>query len=752
MAWTPPPASASHECNAPAGAGKREGVTRMASQFRRLAAVLLSTSALALTAPALGQETASEEAPIYLEADQVEDIAGGTGYIARGNVRVRQEPRTLLADEIEYHPDENRVVARGHVIILGQGPFPQYADEVELDSQLASGVALGFASMLENNGRVAAGAAIRRENGSLHLEDAYYTACELCEDGEGEPTWRLRAREVVQDADDQMIYYRDARLEIGGVPVLYAPVFAHADPSSERRSGFLFPKVGVSSRLGFIYQQPYYWTISPSQDAVIAPRIMGNVNPLVYGEYRKRFWSGFMELEGSYTREFDIDSDGERFGEETDRWHIFGGGEWSITPDWRWGFGVQRTSDNLHLRRYDFSEEDKDRGAPIAPQRRQLVSQLYIDGRTQHSSGLFAIADFQTLATDADDDTVPVIAPIAHYSRVFTGSERWGRIETSFDAASLRRDIGFDYDRASASVDWRTRWTLPAGILISPFAQARSDAYRFEDELAGTSDTVYRSLGLAGTDISWPFFRSGETVDMIVEPVISYVSASDDEEAARIINEDSLSVDLDEGMLFQPVRAPGFDIWEDGQRLSYGIRATAFWGRSGQARLFLGQSERLDGSAVYNASSGLLADQSDYVVAGSIEIAGFDAEISARIDPESRDTNRLDVALGYSGDRFSADLRYLDISDANVTRGAQRELSGDFEMDLTGHWSAIGRVQRDLDREITRRQEIGIRFEDDCSQFDIVYQREDLGIRDLGPSESIQFRVTLFTLGSVSPE
>ena len=268
----------------------------MASHIRRLAAVLLSTSALAFTAPVLAQGAEVDEAPIYLEADHVEDIAGGTGYIARGNVRVRQDPRTLLADEIEYHPDENRVVARGHVIILGQGPFPQYADEVELDSQLAAGVAIGFASLLENNGQVAAAAAIRSADGSLQLNDAYYTACELCEDGEHEPTWRLRAREIVQDADEQMIYYRDARLEIGGVPVLYAPVFAHADPSSERHSGFLFPKVGASSRLGFVYQQPYYWSISPSQDLVIAPRVMTNVNPLIYGEYRKRFWSGFMEL------------------------------------------------------------------------------------------------------------------------------------------------------------------------------------------------------------------------------------------------------------------------------------------------------------------------------------------------------------------------------------------------------------------------------------------------------------------------
>ena len=177
------------------------------------------------------------------------------------------------------------------------------------------------------------------------------------------------------------------------------------------------------------------------------------------------------------------------------------------------------------------------------------------------------------------------------------------------------------------------------------------------------------------------------------------------------------------------------------------------WGDDGRARLFVGQSERLDGVAVFNPASGLTEDSSDYVVAGEIDLAGFSAEVQARVDPDSLDTNRLDVSFGYAGERFSGTVRYLDISDDAGTRiGAQRELRGDFEVGLTQHWSAIGEITRDLDREITRRQELGLRYGDDCSQFDIVYQREDLGISELGPSVSIQFRFTLFTLGSFGPD
>jgi len=716
----------------------------------------MSTTALALASPALGQQAQPADPPIYLEADRIEDLAEG-GYLAHGNVRVRQQDRTLMADELEYHPASNRVIARGHVVIIGQGPYPQYADEVELDSALASGVALGFASMLERNGRVAAASAIRDEDASLTLRDAYYTACELCEDGSGTPTWRLRARQVHQDAEDQMIYYRDARFEVLGVPVLYTPVFAHADPSSERRSGFLFPKVGVSSRLGFVYQQPYYWSISPSQDIVVAPRVMTNVNPLLYTEYRKRFWSGYTEFEASVTHEAEIDSDGERFGEEEWRWHVFGGGRFDINENWRWGFGIQRASDDLHLRRYDFSERAKDLGQPIEAVNRQLVSQLFLENRTRHRYGSVLTATYQSLRTNLDDDTLPVLAPQIDITQVFDAPQNWGRFSLNGNTVHITREEGADYTRASSSLDWRTRWVAPGGVVVEPFAYARADYYDLSDldVPAGEpdSDSFSRELGLVGTEFSWPFYRAGEAVDLVIEPVLSLVAASDDPESNRVLNEDSQSTEVDESMLFEPVRAAGYDIWEEGQRANYGLRASAFWGESNRVRGFVGRSERLDGEPAFSETSGLFEDSSDYVVAGEIDLGQFSAELSTRLDTEDFDVNTLQFDASYRGERVNATVGYLDTSDdaATSSRGPQRELRADVRVQMTERWSAVARVIRDIDRDLSRRQETGFLYRDECTQFEIVYQREDLGIQRLGPSESIQVRITLFTLGSVDP-
>src|SRR5690606_24293371 len=158
-----------------------------------------------------------------------------------GDVVVRYGARTLRAREIMVYPESNRVLATGDIVIEDDAGVVTFAEQAEFTEDLANGVIEGMATRMPNNVKTGAAVGIRRDASTNELRRAFYTICEPCTP-EGEPkrpTWRLRARRVTQDTDAQMLYYRDAVLEVKGVPVLYAPFFAHADPSSDRRSGFL---------------------------------------------------------------------------------------------------------------------------------------------------------------------------------------------------------------------------------------------------------------------------------------------------------------------------------------------------------------------------------------------------------------------------------------------------------------------------------------------------------------------------------
>src|SRR3546814_14862546 len=95
---------------------------------------------------------------------------------------------------------------------------------------------------LPDNSRLIANSGVRRE-GSMEVERAIYSPCNLCaEDPRRAPIWQIRAVRVIHDEENKNIIYRDAFLDIFGIPVAYTPYFSHPDPSVERRSGFLFPR------------------------------------------------------------------------------------------------------------------------------------------------------------------------------------------------------------------------------------------------------------------------------------------------------------------------------------------------------------------------------------------------------------------------------------------------------------------------------------------------------------------------------
>jgi LPS-assembly protein len=719
-----------------------------------------------LTAAAAAQDETSDQ--IYMEADElVEDGERGV-YIARGDVRLQTNLRVLYADELIYDPETGRITAQGNVRLFEGSQPAQFADEIILDDDMEEGVAYGFATLLENNGRAAAAAALRRPDGSVDLRDAFYTSCDLCVEGEREPTWRLRADQVIRDQDDEVIRYRDMSLELGGVPIFYTPYFAHADPAAKRRSGFLLPAVDISNRLGVSYQQPYYWNIGPYQDLVIAPRVMSEVNPLLELDYRRRFYSGAINIEASFTfeQEYRIDPDergnddaeADWMGDTEFRGHIFADGRFSLSESWAWGFGLQAADDALYLRRYDYTERPEETTTLFEIDQRILINQVYLAGRGESYYTDVSTLRFQRLTEDFDNDTLPIVGPLVRMDADVPLPRGLGDLDLDFNAVNIRRELGRDHIRASAGFEWSAPTTLPFGVRVEPFLLGRVDGYSFNTtdrdgaELERTNFT--RTLGATGLDVSWPFLRPGERFDVIFAPRIFTVAATgvdDDEIPLAAENETS---DLDSSTLFRANRVGGYDLWEDGARVDLGL-TTTFEGRGAFEPLrlegFAGRSYRLDGEPRLSRASGVFEDESDWVA--ELEISSSIARIAARtrIDTETGDMNRLDLTGAVSAWRLDLGATYTDIADPAAPR-AFEELKANAEFHITGNWSATWNTVRDIEDGRTRTTSAGLRYRDECTDFRIFWQREDLDIGDLGPSESIKFEIVLFTLGGVGEE
>ena len=705
--------------------------------------------------PEAGEIIAPAVPTVVLDADNIFVDEGENTVVAEGNVEAKYEGRILLADRLVYNRATDKVRATGNVVIIDADGTESFADEIETDSNLADGYAIGYSTRIPNGGLAVAESAVRTLEGYNALDKIVYTSCELCDEND-RPTWAIRARRAVLDQEAQMMSYRDAVLEVAGIPVFYLPFFAHPDPNSERRSGFLPPDFGTSSKLGVFYEQPYYWAISPYQDLTISPKVMANVDPLMEMQYRKRFWSGSLSANFSFTQEQEFDSDGEKFGEDEFRGHIFAEGGFAIRPGWLWGFAVEQVSDALYTRRYDIEGENDKRGL-YAGQPRYLLNQLFSQAQGTDWYVESALLTFETNREGDSDARLPRALPLSFGEKLFDFGD-YGTLALSGSTAILERELGVDSYRASTGADWSTSRVMNNGLLLTPFAEGRFDYYQV-DTTGSDAATISRGAASLGSRLSYPLFRPGKNVDIIIEPeaMVAYGTAGVNNPDIPI--EDSLFYELDEPSLFEANAASGFDTYEGGSKASLGASVSARWKNGMTISALGGRRWRDTSDPVFDVGSNLDGTVSDWVAGVSANFGkGLKIETRVRLDDDSFALNRIDARLRTNLWRFRSNTRYYSIRGDVTSSGFSDEgieVSADFKVtdnyyllyslnrDISGRSNINGRISDPADI----RQTVGVAYEDDCSRFEVFFERSEARDRDLGPEDSIKFRFALKTLG-----
>lgn len=703
---------------------------------------------LPIVASAQAEEAAPAEQSeqVVLEADNVYEIQDENSIVAEGNVEALYQGRVLRADKLIYNRTTEKVRASGNVIIVDADGSQQFADEIEVDSKLTNGYAIGFSARLAEGSTVAANSAIRQESGVNALDQVVYTACAVCAD-DRTPTWAIRARRAVLDQESQMISYRDAVVEVAGIPVFYLPFLAHPDPNSDRRSGLLFPGLGASSKVGVFYRQPYYWAISDHSDLTISPLLSENVNPVLGLDFRKRFYSGEIDLETSITSETDFDSDGVRFGEEEIRGHIYGSGTFAISPEWIWGFGAEYQSDDLYDRRYDISGQDRKRGI-YSSQPRRLLSQLFVVGQGDSYYTDAAILNFQGLRGGDDDARLPLASPLL-FAEKYWNLGPLGFASVNASSAILTRELGEDSQRVSLGADWADLNILPGGFTFEPFAEVRADYYGLDETIAGKAN-VTRAVGNAGAKLAYPLVRPGKTVDITLEPTLMTAWGFSNVNDTAIPNEDSVLYEFDETSLFDANGFSNYDLYEGDAKLSAGLTARAVWKSGVELSTTFGRRWRSRADPSFDVASNLDGTSSDWVAVASASLGKpLRIDTRLRLDDDGFKLNRIDTRVTASFKRFRAVGQYYKIDSRISPLGKPDEgiyLRG--EAQVSNRFSLIFGQLRDIDARLNAQQEFGIAYSDECSRLELAYTRSELTDRTQGPSENLSIRFTLKSIGA----
>ena len=145
----------------------------------------------------------------------------------------------------------------------------------------------------------------------VELKKAIFTSCKK---NKNCPAWSIKADKITHDRVNQNIHYKNAILNIYDVPVFYFPKFFHPDPSVERRSGLLQPRLNNSNVLGSSLNLPYFHVISDNKDITFKPTIFDDKIYMFQNEYRQENEKSSFIADFSYTKGYQssVVGDGNR--------------------------------------------------------------------------------------------------------------------------------------------------------------------------------------------------------------------------------------------------------------------------------------------------------------------------------------------------------------------------------------------------------------------------------------------------------
>lgn len=708
----------------------------------------LSVLVAGWTTTATAQSVSISGGPAFFEADTIVYNETTDIVTARGSVEIVRGGVRLMADTISYDLGQDLISADGNVVVIDPDGTAIFVDSFTLQGGLLDGLADDIDVLLADSTRIEA-ASGRREGGNiLRFKDVLYSPCRPCTNrttGEDEePTWQIRARDVVHDKDEKEIQFEDVTFEIGGFPILYLPALTQPDPTVRRKSGLLPPTFKTSSVLGVGYTQPYFVNLAPNRDLTLLPTFTTKEGAILGAEYRHLTENGRFGFEGSVTYASESSGVGTS-SENRFRGHLFGTGRFDLENDKHWGYDLEFATDDSYLQRYEISDEIL------------LHSSVFLDRIWDLNYAAVSANAFRGQRTTDNQDRIPLVLPEIDAS--YRSGELWLGSYATADAGlvSLLRDEGISVQRLSGDVRWTLPFTGSFGDLWSLDTSLRADAYAVHGDARtgvdnGDTDLELRITPRLTLEGSLPLIGETFGLSTVIEPLVMLTMTTNDGADPDIPNEDSIDFEFDDTNLFNANRATGLDLVERGGQLAYGVRF-AGEGRDGlRIDGLLGQNYRIYGDATFGSETGLEKRRSDFV--GRIGISPgplLDLDYRFRIDRETLRPARTEIQLSMGEPDLRFDLGYLALTDEPGQSGFTRrkEAVAGVYAKVNGNLSFSLRSRRDLTENRTINTSIGFIWHDETIAVLGGIERDFTRLRDAEPSTTFALRIALRNLGAI---
>ena len=697
-------------CALPLAAGAQEGLK------------LKPHPTLTLTPP-----SHPEAAPVFLEADTLRGHEDKETE-AEGGVRLRRGGQAVFADWLRYDKRENEVTAVGNVRIEQRGDViegerlrynletdrgfmekPRYT-LTPVPTAAAPAPAPIKPRFTDVDARGRAERLLFEGARQYRAQQAEYTTCEP-----GNDDWYIRSKDLQIDKNRDLGVARDASIVFMGQTIFYSPYLSFS-LHQQRKSGFLTPHYGSSSKSGAEITVPYYWNIAPNRDATISPRLLTKRGVLLSNEFRY--------LEPAYSGEARIEVlPGDRQKDDVTRHAMFLQHRQALPYGWYGALNLQRVSDDTYFT--DLSTQINLTSQVLLP-REGTLSRGGNWGRGGAYGFTAQVQRWQTLQADV---LAPITPPYNRQPQLTLAAQNQDVLHSDFDF--IGNFIEFDHPTL---VNGRRLMAYPSLSLplqipyayLTPKVGAHITHYALDKSTTTLPDST-RALPIFSAETGIVLERdttlTGQRLVQTLEPKLYYVYIPFRDQS-RLPNFESGVQDINLATIFAENQFSGHDRINDANQVTLGVTSRFIHSDTGSERLraalaqrYYFQSQRVTVPGVpprpnQSSSSDLLA-----ALSGTI-VPHWTAEMGWQYNTDLSQTQKFNAGARYQPQPGKV-LNLVYRSTVNSVR--QTDISTQWP--FARQWTLLARWNYSLLDERTLEALGGVEYNGGCWVFRIVGHR-----------------------------
>jgi LPS-assembly protein len=626
-----------------------------------------------------------------------------------GNVILINKDQRITAEQLEFNRLKASFNAQGNIHYQAN-TIDVFSDSISANNSEQATVLKKSSYQLANNpAHGSAEELLISVKGDLTLRDSSFTTCQ-----QPQPDWLLEASEITISTRKNQGEAYNAKLKLFGVPVFYVPYFSFP-VTNERKSGFLYPKIGSSNRAGLKIETPYYFNIAENVDATIAPKYMSKRGLQLLTEFRylSDLQSGTINLE-YLNKDQDLKNNN----------------------DPRYFARIQHTgtfSDNFRLY-VDYTNISDDNYLVDIENNQYSSNDAYLYQVSELSyfannwQATIKLQDFEVLGDHVQSyKTVPQVE--------FSGFQALPFWQSSFDFYSeISR-----FESADINLPQANRYHVEAGFTIpvarpswflnSEFKllQTNYQQQRINNNsklAANVSRTLPKVRIHGGINLDRSFQYSGNNLTQTLEPQAQYLFIPKKDQSAIGIY-DTTSLQDDYNGLFRDRRFSGLDRIAEANQLSWGVTSRILNNSNQEIfRLSLGKILYLNNSNIATdknqniaASQSALAGDIFYQINNKLQLSG---DIQYNTKQGATNKSEANVDYQYSKNHLiQLNHRYSRSVSGNKIEQVSLLTSGRINQD----WQFVARLTQDLANQRNIESYAGLQYESCCWAIRLAYQR-----------------------------